>query len=101
MVANVVRDSKAKGSRFVRASLVVSLSPLCQKVPELSIKTSTDASVICPQSVHFMGKITPGGKKHPSGWYSFSTGKFLLPRPAAPGGGPEQSPGTGPAGSGR
>ena len=49
----------------------------------------------------FTGKITPGGKKHPSGWYSFSTGKFPLPRPAAPGGGPEQSPGTGPAGSGR
>ncbi len=52
-------------------------------------------------SIFLRAKITPGGKKHPSGWYSFSTGKFPLPRPAAPGGGPEQSPGTGPAGSGR
>ena len=71
MAANVVRDSKTKGSRFIRASSFVSLSPLYQKVPELSIKTSTYASVICPQYVHFTGKITPGGKKHPSGWYGF------------------------------
>ena len=56
MVANVVRDSKIRGSRFIRASSFVSLSPLYQKVPELSIKTSTDASVICPQSVHFYGQ---------------------------------------------
>ena len=56
MVATVVRDSKTKGSRFIRASSFVSLSPLYQKAPELSIKTSTDASVICPQSVHFYGQ---------------------------------------------
>ena len=56
MADNVVRDSKIRGSRFIRASPFLSLSPLCQKVPELSIKTSTDASVICPQSVHFYGQ---------------------------------------------
>ena len=56
MVANVVRDSKIRGSRFIRASAFVPLSPLYQKVPELSIKTSTDASTMCPQSVHFYGQ---------------------------------------------
>lgn len=56
MVANVVRGSKTKGRRFIRASAFVSLSPLYQKVPELSIKTSADVSVICPRSVHFYGQ---------------------------------------------
>lgn len=56
MVANVVRGSKTKGRHFIRASAFVSLSPLYQKVPEPSIKTSTDASTMCPQSVHFYGQ---------------------------------------------
>ena len=56
MVANVVRGSKTKGRHFIRASAFVSLSPLYQKVPELSIKTSTYASTMCPQSVHFYGQ---------------------------------------------